>query len=112
MKPEFRFRLNGIYLPEIRIERAMISGQPVGDLQVAVRDETIGQFTIDGNENLWDKDLPRFVLEYRNETDWQQRELLEKRADKQKGWRTVSPRKLLRVLQTAGYINLDECRGE
>jgi hypothetical protein len=112
MKDEFRFRLNGIVIPELRIQRAMIAGQPVGDLQVAVRGETIGQFTIDGNENLWDRDLPRFVLEYRDETDWQQKELIERRADKQKGWQTVSPRKLLKVLQAAGYINIDECRGE
>jgi hypothetical protein len=112
MKDEFRFRLNGIIIPEIRIQRAMIAGQPVGDLQIAVRDEEIlGWFTIDGNENLWDKDLPRFILEYRNETDWQQKGLVEKRADRQKGWRTVSPRNLLKVLQAAGYINVDECRG-
>jgi len=112
MKPEFRFRLNGVVIPEIRIQRAMIAGQPVGDLEIAVQDDEIGQFTIDGNENLWDKDLPRFILEYRNETDWQQKELVEKRADRQKGWQRVSPRKLLEVLQAAGYINVEECRGE
>jgi len=112
MKPEFRFRLNGVVIPEIRIQRAMIAGQPVGDLEIAVQDDEIGQFTIDGNENLWDKDLPRFILEYRNETDWQQKELVEKRADRQKGWRAVSPRKLLKVLQAAGHINVDECRNE
>ena len=112
MKPEFRFRLNGVVIPEIRIQCAMIAGQPVGDLEIAVQDDEIGQFTIDGNENLWDKDLPRFILEYRNETDWQQKELVEKRADRQKGWQRVSPRKLLEVLQAAGYINVEECRGE
>lgn len=112
MKDEFRFRLNGIYLPEIRIERAMIAGQPVGSLQIAVRDEDIGWLTIDGNENLWDKDLPRFILEYRNETEWSRTDPLQRRMDKQKGWRTVSPRKLLNVLQAAGHINVDECRGE
>ncbi len=112
MKPEFRFRLNSIVIPEIRIQRAMIDGKPVGDLQVAVRDETIGQFTIDGNENLWDKDLPSFILEYRNETEWQQKELVEKRTDRQKGWHEVSPQTLLEALQAAGYINVDECGDE
>ena len=40
MKPEFLFRLNGIVVPEIRIQRAMVNGEPVGDLQIAVLDET------------------------------------------------------------------------
>ena len=90
----------------------MIAGQPVGELQIAARDETIGQFTIDGNENLWDKDLPHFVLEYRNETSWALIPVLERRMSKDKGWCTVSPRNLLKVLQAAGYINVDECGGE
>ena len=64
------------------------------------------------NENLWDKDLPRFVLEYRNETEWGRTDPLLRRISKDKGWRTVTPQNLLRVLQTAGCINVDECRGE
>jgi hypothetical protein len=112
MKPEFRFRLNGIVVPEIRIQRAMIDGQPVGDLQIAVRDEDIGWFTIDGNEHLWDKRLPRFILEYRNETEWSRTDPLQRRISKDKGWKTVTTQKLLRMLQTAGYINVDDCRGE
>jgi len=112
MKPEFRFRLNGVVIPEIRIQCAMIAGQPVGDLQIAVRDEEIGWFVIDDNSDLWDKDLPRFVLEYRNETDWQQTDILHRRISKDKGWKTVTPRKLLNILQAAGYIDVEECRGE
>ena len=74
MKTEFRFRVNGIVVPEIRIQRAMVNGKPVGDLQIAALDETIGLFALDDNSHLPDKDLPRFILEFRNETDWRQTE--------------------------------------
>jgi hypothetical protein len=103
-KPAFRFRLNGVIIPEIRIQRAMVNGEPVGDLQIAIRDETIGWFTIDDNSHLWDKHLSRFILEYRNETAWQQAEPIQRRTDSQKGWRKVSPRKLLSILEATGHI--------
>jgi hypothetical protein len=51
-KPALRFRLNGVIIPEIRIKRSMVNGEPVGDLQIAVNDENIGWFTID--DNSWD----------------------------------------------------------
>ena len=112
MKPEFRFRLNGVVVPEIRVQRAMVNGKPVGNLQIAVLDETIGLFALDDNSHLPDKDLPRFILEFRNETDWRQSDTLHRRISKDKGWKTVTPRKLLNILQAAGYIDVEECRGE
>ena len=106
MKPEFRFRLNGIVVPEIRIQRAMVNGEHVGVLQIAALDETIGLFTLDDNSHLPDKDLPRFILEFRNETDWQQTEILHRRISKDKGWKTVTPQQLIDVLVVAGVIDL------
>ena len=106
MKPEFLFRLNGIVVPEIRIQRAMVNGEPVGALQIAGRDETIGWFALDDNSHLPDKDLPRFILEFRNETDWQQTEILHRRISKDKGWKTGTPQQLIDVLVVAGVIDL------
>jgi hypothetical protein len=106
MNPEFRFRVNGIVVPEIRVQRAMVNGKPVGDLQIAVLDETIGLFALDDNSHLADKDLPRFVLEYRNETDWRQTDTLHRRISKDKGWITVTPQELIEVLAVAGVIDV------
>jgi hypothetical protein len=106
MKPEFRFRLNEIVVPEIRIQRAMVNGEPVGALQIAVLDETFGWFTVDDNSHLPDKDLPRFILEFRNETDWQQTDTLHRRISKDKGWKTVTPQELIEVLVVPGVIDL------
>ena len=103
-KPSFRFRLNGIVIPELRIQREVVGGQAAGAVQIAVRDETIGWFAIDDNSRLCDQDLPRFVLEYRNETEWQQADALRRQIDHQHGWHTVSPRRLVAILQHAGYV--------
>ena len=56
--PDFRFRLNGIAIPEICIQRALVDGSPTGELQIAVRDEILGFFSIDDNSDLSGKDLP------------------------------------------------------
>ena len=78
----------------------------MGDLQIAVRDEDIGWFTIDDNSDLWDRDLPRFVLEFRNETDWLQTDTLHRRISKDKGWKTVTPQELIEVLAVARVIDV------
>ena len=106
MKPEFRFRLNSVVVPEIRIQRTLVNGEPVGDLQIAVLDETIGWFTVDDNSHLPDKNLPRFIMEFRNETDWQQTDILHRRISKDKGWKTVTPQELIEVLAVAGVIDV------
>jgi hypothetical protein len=104
MKPEFRFRLNGDIIPEIFIQPALVSGEPTGEYQIAVDVDGLGRFTIDDNSNLWDKDLPKFKLEYRNETEWQQVDPILRRISKDKGWKTVTPDELLAVLEAAGHI--------
>jgi hypothetical protein len=93
MEPEFRFCLNGEVIRSIRVQREMIDGEPIGELQIAVEDEAIGWFTIDDNENLWDKDLPKFVLKYAviPMTTGQ-------------GWQRVTTKELLDVLESAGLI--------
>lgn len=84
-KPEFRFKLNGIVIPEIRVERAVVNGEPTGKLQIAALDSQIGWIVVDDNSHLADRHLPQFVLEYRNETDWSQVDPILKRSDPTKG---------------------------
>ncbi len=79
----------------------MLCGAPTGNLRIGVKDEEIGWFTIDDNENLWDKNLPRFTLEYRNENvPPEQFRLLHN-----DGWTEVTTKELLDVLESAGVIN-------
>ena len=104
MQPEFRFRLNGRIMPEIFIQPTMVNGEPTGEYEIAVDIERLGRFTIDDNSDLLDDSLPHFILEYRDETAWALLPSTEKRASKDKGWKTVTPQELLRVLETAGYI--------
>jgi hypothetical protein len=106
MKPEFRFRLNGTYLPEIHIRR-ICNAEGGADLEIAARDEAIGWFAIDDNGDLPDKDLPRFTLEYRNETEWNKVDPVVRRMSKEKGWRTVTPDELIRVLISAGVVECE-----
>lgn len=111
-KPDFRFRLNGVYISEIRIERALVNGESVGQLQIAARDAEIGWIVVDDNSHLHSPHLPRFELEFRNETDWQRVDPVVRRSDPSKGWHRVSPRKLMMVLQDAGLIDVPEFREE
>jgi len=93
MEPEFRFCLNGEIIRSIRVQHEIVDGKPTSKRQIAVEDETIGWFTIDDNENLWDKDLPKFVLKYTT---------IPMAAEQ--GWQRVSTKELLNVLESAGLI--------
>jgi hypothetical protein len=97
MEPELRFCLNGEVIRSIRVQHKMIDGEPIGKRQIVVEDEAIGWFTIDDNENLWDKDLPKFVLKYATipMTTGQ-------------GWQRVTTKELLDVLEGAGLIKQEE----
>jgi hypothetical protein len=93
MEPEFRFCLNGEIVRSIRVEHEMIDGEPIGKRRIAFEIEGIGWFTIDDNENLWDKDLSKFVLKYTTIP-----------MEAGKGWQRVTTTELLEVLESAGLI--------
>jgi hypothetical protein len=91
-KPEFRFRLNGRFMPELRVERA-----PNGGCQIAVRDEDmeyIGWFVITDD----------FTMEYRDETAWalMPEEMRQESVDK--GWCKTTPQEYIQILFAAGVI--------
>lgn len=93
MVPKFRFCLNGEIVQRIRVQDEIIDGKPSSKRQIAVEIEGIGWFTIDDNENLWDKDLPKFILKY----------AVVPIAEGQ-GWQRVTTTELLEVLESAGVI--------
>jgi hypothetical protein len=100
---ELRFRLNG-QITEIFIQHAMFNGEPVGDLEIVVEVDGLGRFTIDDNSSLWDPALPKFVLEYRDETSWALIPPVERHTMKDKGWNQVTPQELLGILQSTGLV--------
>jgi hypothetical protein len=101
---EFRFRLNGEIMPEIFIQRAMVDGEPIGDWEIEVDVYGIGRFTIDDNTNLWDPSLPKFVLEFRDETSWALLPIPDRQASLDKGWHRTTPNELVEILESSGVI--------
>lgn len=104
-KPEFRIRLNGISIPEIRLQRKT----PGGDIQIAVRvdiaaqnengsiqDIGLGWFVID--------DRPDFILEFRDETMWALLPAEMKQASTDKGWNQTTPQELIAILWNSGVL--------
>lgn len=89
--PEFRFRLNGIYLPEINVRRG-----PDGGNELTVKDDELGWIVVD--------DRPDMVLEYRDETAWALLPMEMCQASVDKGWNRATPRELIRILWNAGVL--------
>jgi len=100
---QFRFKLNGEIITEVCVRRETVSGKRTDKLEIAVK-STVGWFAIDDNRDLWDEALPKFFLQYRNETEWQMSPLSERRVSKDKGWKTVTPDELLVILRESGAI--------
>ena len=63
--------------------------------------DTLGEFAIDDNEDLADPALTRFVLEVRNAGV----PPIERRYLPNKGWRQVTARECLALLESAGVID-------
>ena len=90
-KPEFRFRLNGVYLPGINVRRG-----PDGGNELAVWDWNIGWFAVD--------DRPDFILEYRDETAWALLPTEMCQASVDKGWNRATPEELIGILWNSGVL--------
>jgi hypothetical protein len=90
-KPEFRIRLNGVYIPEINVRRG-----PDGGNELAVKDPELGWIAVD--------DRPDLVLEYRDETAWALLPLEMCHASVDKCWNRATPEELIGVLWNAGVL--------
>ncbi len=94
-KRQYQFRVNGLVMPYLRI----IDGAHAGRRQIAIEDAKIGWVVIDDNEGLADSALPKFVLEVRDFAAPS-----ECRSLPNKGWRKVTTREVLNLLEAAGII--------
>jgi hypothetical protein len=94
-KRQYQFRVNGLVMPYLRIQY----GVPAGRRQIAVEDAKIGWVVIDDNEDLADSALSKFVLEMRDFAAPSECRVLPN-----KGWRKVSTREVLGLLEAAGII--------
>ncbi len=95
---QYQFRVNSLVMPYLRIQYD-IDGAPAGRRRIAVEDAKIGWVVIDDNEDLADSALSKFVLEVRDFATPSECRLLPN-----KGWRRVSTREILHLLEAAGII--------
>jgi hypothetical protein len=88
MENDYRFRVNGLIVTHIDVRHALVNGVPCGEWQIAINDPLLDWITLDDNDNLWDQDLPKFVLEACENPE--------------KGWRRVRVPDLLALLESTG----------
>jgi len=98
---QYQFRVNALVMPYLRIQYE-VDGAPAGRRQIAVEDAKIGWVVIDDNEDLADPALSKFVLEVRDFAAPSEYRLLPN-----KGWRRVSTREVLNLLEAAGVITCE-----
>ena len=99
MVTNFQFRLNGVVISRLMVRPVVIDGMPVR-CELIAYDEKLGAFTIDDNEELSDPALSRFILEVRDERI----PPFERRFLPNKGWRRMTTRECLALLESAGII--------
>jgi hypothetical protein len=99
--PEYRIRVNGVYVPEICIQRE--NKDPKGDIQLVVKDSILGWFVVDDNKDIH-SGLPHFKLEYRDETSWRLLPDHLKQASVDKGWNVSTPEELIGILRNTGVL--------
>ena len=101
MNNRYQIRLNGIIITEIKIRPVDIDGMTDRWELVACHKE-LAEFAIeDSDDDLLDPALPRFILEVRDATI----PPIERRFLPNKGWRQVSTRECLALLQSTGVID-------
>lgn len=97
---KFQFRLNGLIIPLLRVRPVMRDGI-VDHWELVACHDGLGEFAIDDNKQLVDPALTRFVLEIRDATV----PPIERRFMPNKGWRQVTTRQCLVLLESAGVID-------
>lgn len=90
MENQHRIRVNGLIVAHIDVRHALANGIPCGEWRIAINDPLLGWITLDDNDNLWDHDLPKFVLEVRENPE--------------RNWRRVRIPELLELLAATGVI--------
>lgn len=96
----FQFRLNGIIIAHLKVRPVAIDGTTARWELVACH-TSLGEFAIDDNEGLADPALTSFILEMRDASI----PPIERRYLPNKGWKRVTTRECLALLESAGVIN-------
>jgi hypothetical protein len=78
-----------------------VNGVPCGEWQIAIKDPVLGWITLDDNDNLWDNDLPQFVLEVRDVTIPAADHFF---LPNQDGWYSTTIAGLLELFESTGVI--------
>jgi hypothetical protein len=99
MNTRFQFRLNGLIMTRIVVRTVVIEGS-TDHWELVACDEKLGEFPIDDNKELADPALTRFVLEVRDVTI----PPIERRFMPNKGWKRMSTRECLALLESDGII--------
>jgi len=96
----FQFRLNGVIITRISV-RPVVTFGTTDHWELVACDEKLGEFAIDDNEALPDPELSRFILEVRDVSIPPS----ERRVLPNKGWRRMTTRECLALLESAGVID-------
>ncbi len=99
MVSNFQFRLNGVIITHIKVRPVVIDGT-TNAWELVACDEKLGEFAVDDNDGLADPALSRFSLEVRDVTI----PPIERRFLPNKGWKRMSTRECLVLLESTGVI--------
>jgi hypothetical protein len=99
-----QIRVNGLIINHIDVRHALVDGVPCGEWQIAIEDPIIGWMTLDDNDNLWDNDLPKFVLEVRANPWVSVMDMRDGNELPVLGWRQVTVAQLLSLLESTGVL--------
>jgi hypothetical protein len=91
-KPEFRIRLNGVFVPEINVRRSEDGQSNV----LLVNDKEVGWIVVD--------DMPCMKLEFRDDTAWSLLPMEVCQASVDKGWNQTTPEELIGILWNMGVL--------
>jgi len=100
MNTQFQFRLNGLVITHLKV-RSVVTEGIIDRWELVACHETLGEFAIDDKEDLADPALTRFVLEVRDATI----PPIQRRFMPNKGWKQMSTRECLALLESAGVID-------
>ena len=100
MNTRYQIRLNGIIITEIKVRPVAIDGT-TGHWELVACHGSLGEFAIDDNESLSDPALTPFIFEMRDVTI----PPIERRYLPNKGWKHVTTRECLALLESAGVID-------
>jgi hypothetical protein len=101
MNTQFQFRLNGLIITHLKV-RPVVTFGTADKWELVACHETLGEFAIDDNEELADPALSHFILEVRDVTI----PPFERRFLPKKGWKRMTTRECMAVLESAGVIDV------